>query len=153
MNKKHLENAFDQLSDRHIREAVDYKRPRVLPYMSAIAACLVCAILLSVFAPKGPAPSLTENPTFSAQPALPSRPRPEVFGDTLTPITFTPASSSAMLCAPVYPQMAPYSVERYNDWKNTVLQIHQTEPGYAQNLKPFFQKLSSAALAEQYEIR
>ena len=151
MNKKHLENAFDQLSDRHIREAVDYKRPRILPYMSAIAACLVCAILLSVFAPKGPAPSLTENPTFSAQPALPSRPRPEVFGDTLTPITFTPASSSAMLCAPVYPQMAPYSVENYSDWKDTVLQIHQTEPGYAQNLKPFFQKLSSAALAEQYE--
>ena len=151
MNKKHLESAFDHLSDKHIQEAASYKRPKVLPYMSAIAACLVCAILLSIFAPKGPAPALTENPTFSAQSALPPRPRPELFGDTLTPITFTHVSSPAMLCAPEYPRMAPYSTESYADWKDTVLQIHQTEPGYAQNLKPFFQKLSSAALAQQYE--
>lgn len=147
MNKKHLENAFDQLSDKHIREAADYKRPRILPYMSAIAACLVCAILLSVFAPKKPDSTVPTDPTIATQPQI--HEPPKEFQGTLTPVTIKPSTSSALLCAPVYPLMAPYSTENHAAWNDSLRQIHYTDLGYANNLDAYFKKICPTVLSQQ----
>ncbi len=150
MNKKHLENAFNQLSDKHIREAAEYKRPRMLPYMSAIAACLVCAILLSVFAPKGQTPSVTDPTSTATQPQVPDGyTPPKDFQGTLTPVTIKQSTSSALLSAPVYPLMAPYSTDNYAAWSDSLRRIHYTDLGYANNLDAYFKKICPTVLSQQ----
>ena len=150
MNKKHLEDAFNHLSDKHIREAADYKRPRVLPYMSAIAACLVCAILLAVLAPKGPTTVVPTDPTIITQPQIPDGYKPpQDFQGTLTPATIKQSTSSALLSAPVYPLMAPYSTDNYAAWSDSLRQIHYTDLGYANNLDAYFKKICPTVLSQQ----
>lgn len=149
MNKKHLENAFDQLSDKHIREAAGYKRPRLLPYMGAIAACLVCAILLSTFAPKGSNVAIPTDPILSTQ-APDNYTPPKNFEGTLTPVTIHQSTSSALLSAPVYPLMAPYATGTgYSAWWESLRQIHYTDLNYASNLDDYFKKICPAVLNDQ----
>ena len=72
MKRKLAQEALNEISDAHIDEAAHYKKKRIIPWLSAVAAVLVLAIGISLFsAPltiKAGAVSLAAEPRVSERP-------------------------------------------------------------------------------------
>ncbi len=91
MNREHLRDALDSISDKHIAEAAALKKRNYLPYIGALAACLI--LVFALFFPQqenNTAPITMENKPsvtvseeappvdrFPAEEASPSLPTPD----------------------------------------------------------------------------
>lgn len=150
MNNK-LNEALDQISDKHLAEAEHYKRPSRRPcWIAAVAAVLGLVIgitlLGDLFAPTGPI-GLEDptRPTFtvpSFESTYPAAPEP---GDIPSPNTW---QLSNLVAAPEYPEMMQRPSSdgmAYSDyavlldaWKADQAAQYGQPQGYADSLTDFF---------------
>lgn len=143
MNDK-LNKALDQVSDKYLSEAENYKRVRHRPYwVGAIAAVL--ALVIGISAASGgllpePGPSLP-----IIQGSISDVPEPS---GIQTPNTLQLAN---LIAAPQYPEMAPRPCEDdypdYNEysvmlraWEESRKQQYDQPQGYADSLTDFFRQ-------------
>ncbi len=153
MNEK-LNDALNQIDDRHIRHAATYRRHR--PYwLGAVAAVLAVAIgwtaLQHVPTPTDPILHATTEPSQSVNP-LPSL-TPPPSDDTPSDPTPTQPNDpvvvplSGLAAEPTYPDrlLHPYLPDG-GSWKDYYAQYHQPE-GYADGLRPFLRDSICAILS------
>lgn len=144
MNEE-LNHALEQISDGHLREAIQYKK-KGFPWLRAIAAVLVLAICWgAIWHEFGAEPRTTDpivqNPTAST----PTTPTPTTpIGPVITPL-------SNQVAVPVYPQMAQCPVyspdvdyQEYSDayvrWYQSRQSQYDQPQGYADSLVDFWAK-------------
>lgn len=140
MNDK-LNDALNQISNKHLSEAENYKRPSRRPYwIAAVAAVLAAVIGITAvsggFLPE-PDPSV---PVL--QGSVPDVPDPSGIQD---PGTWQLAN---LVAAPAYPQMAPrpnqqdYPYDEFSsllrDWEEARKNQYDQPDGYADSLTNFF---------------
>ena len=146
MNEK-LDKALDEISDDKIAEAAEAKRVHPIRWASAIAAVLATAILgTSLYAPRA---TSDEAPDNDAAPSYGY----STNGETAQQPAFTtPDYGSALLAAPVYPEMAPYPDEskylesdnwdafdlEYEAWREDQKAQRDQPAGYADSLDSYF---------------
>lgn len=148
MNKKHLEDAMDAISDKHLQEAAAYKKRTLAPYMSAIAACLALAVLFGFAAHFIPKSTGEPVPGFSSSGQLlpPISPRPYPGNQDNPPLSpFSPgvAGGKYVLAAPKYPEMVLYPTNMqdsaaYLSWYNSNKKQYNQPRGYAKDLAATF---------------
>ena len=168
MKHEKLKDALSELQDRHVDEAVRYKKRSYLPWVSAVAAVLAVAILAStLLRPKNPGSNTTlfsDNPQASGDP-LPSTALPPDEDNTTAPSApgheeeVRPPDApnhdiylSHLVAKPIYPTMAirPEIVEDgdYDAWYADQLAMHTQPEGYADSLQDFWEELNQAILAD-----
>lgn len=130
MNEK-LNDALNEISDKHIAEAAKFRRPKRIYWLGAVAAVLVAAILVGTLYPM---PSRPSTPNFSS------------------PIGAEHSYHLANLVAtPSYPQINPYPQlsnfqtdeayeAAYTLWEATQKTQYSQPEGYADSLKDFFHR-------------
>lgn len=130
MNEK-LNDALNEISDKHIAEAAKFRRPKRIYWLGAVAAVLVAAILVGTLYPM---PSRPSTPDFSS------------------PIGAEHSYHLANLVAtPSYPQINPYPQlsnfqtdeayeAAYTLWEATQKAQYSQPEGYADSLKDFFHR-------------
>lgn len=141
MNKK-LNNALNEISDKHLAEAENYKRNRRPLWVGAVAAVLALVIAISMIPILRPDANMESNPTGTTN----STP------NTTPNYTFTTAPSYLRYCvaAPQYPQLVviPDQSDYNNDyeaydaaykaWRESQKAQYNQPNGYADSLTPFF---------------
>ena len=144
MKHEKLASALNELSDRHIAEATSKRKKSPLPWISAIAAVLAFAILVSaIWQPFGKKPS---DPVLQT---------PDVAPPVLNP--GTPGGTSQglhlkyVLAAPVRPQMSPYPISEamadYQSWSDDQKAMHSQPSGYADSMEHYFDVILPALLS------
>lgn len=130
MNEK-LNDALNEISDKHIAEAVKSRQFRKIYWLGAVAAVLVAAILVGTLHPLPSAPSV---PNF------------------YVPIGTENSYHLANLVAtPSYPQINPYPqlsnfqtdeayIAAYEAWQKTQAEQYDQPEGYANDLADFFRR-------------
>lgn len=130
MNEK-LNDALNEISDKHIAEAVKSRQFRKIYWLGAVAAVLVAAILVGTLYP------------------LPSSPSVPGF---FVPIgTENSYQLSNLVAAPSYPQINPYPqlsnfqtdeayMAAYEAWEKTQKEQYDQPEGYADSLTDFFRR-------------
>lgn len=130
MNEK-LNDALNEISDKHIAEAAKSHRSKRIYWLGAVAAVLVAAILVGTLYPM---PSRPSTPNFSS------------------PIGAEHSYHMANLVAtPSYPQINPYPqlsnfqtdeayMAAYEAWHKTQKEQYDQPKGYADSLKDFFRR-------------
>lgn len=141
MNEK-LNNALDEVSDKHLTEAENYKRRHRPYWISAVAAVLVLVIALSVLVilrPDASGPSLEHTN-----------------GSSFSPSTSAPSTSAApsylvnLVAFPQYPEMTQFPNvadfgddweaydEAFSTWRQSQAAQYNQPDGYANSLQTFF---------------
>lgn len=141
MNEK-LNKALDEISDKHLSEAENYKRNRKPHWISAIAAVLALVIVLSVLVilrPDSSGPSLEHTN-----------------GSSFSPSTSAPGTSAApsylanLVAFPQYPEMNQFPIfedfgndldaydAAYSAWRQSQAAQYNQPDGYADSLYHFF---------------
>lgn len=123
MNDK-LNEAMNEISDRHLAEATRYKRSHT-PVFTAIAAVLILAILVGVFA----------HTMFSPNPEQSS-------GQIAAPVY------PAMVSYPVSENGFQYNEADYTAWQQNQAAQHNQPQGYANNLDTSLTQITSVLLQE-----
>lgn len=148
MNRDKLQDALSHISDKHITEAAAPKKRRHAPWITAIAACLVLAIGLSVILPRlpgeEPGPAILEDP----MPTEPVKP----------PVIFTPEEIHVVpLAAAKYPETVAFPLDQsdfpawdkeYEKWFLHQRELHSAPEGYADNLTVFWKQSTQTFLSE-----
>lgn len=141
MNEK-LNNALNEISDKHLAEAENYKRNRRPLWVGAVAAVLALVIAISMIPILRPDANMESNPTGN----------PNSTPNTTPTFTFTTAPSylSKLVAAPQYPQLVVIPDRSdYNDdyeaydaaykaWRECQKAQYNQPDGYADSLTPFF---------------
>ena len=141
MNEE-LNKAMEQISDKHITEAVALQKKRRPYWIGAVAATLAVAILAGIFYTRGNHPTDVPRPTIQGAPHA-DIPTP---GDIQSPASLQLKSLAA---GPVYPQMVPcpdyadYSdYKTYSNdlvkWERDQWKQYDQPDGYADSLDSFF---------------
>ena len=142
MNEK-LNNALNQIDDRHIQHAATYRRHRPL-WIGAVAAILVLALCIGILS----RPSTPQTPTVPVIQGTEPAPIP-VPGSPQSPDTLHLAN---LVASPTYPQMVQIPLlddydndydaywEAEKQWTASRMEQYDQPEGYADALTPFFQK-------------
>lgn len=140
MKHQKLSDALQQLSDRHIAEAADFKR-RPSPWIAAVAAVLALAILLGALLPRNTSGGTTlQDPTHL--PTSPTVLMPPLL--QVEPLSYKYAVSQAS-----YPQLSQFgSGDAYSKWLDDQRNIHNQPLNYADNLRTTWQNMLPALLRE-----
>lgn len=129
MKQEKLQEALNQISDRHIAEAAQQPKRHIWRWAAPVAAVLVIAILVGTLAWPFTAPTPPETPGA--------------------------ADSQYLICAPVYPKMSPYPDEStlygdyseekyqafdlsYDNWERDRDAQYDQPRGYADGTEDFF---------------
>ena len=140
MTHKKLSDALSELQDRHIDEAVHYKKKRPIRWIAPIAAVLALAILVGTLwrpgsttpgAPSGTVPGLQE-----VDPPKPGSPS----GTHLQHVVVK-AEYPKMAHHPELPQGGDYT-----SWQKDQLAMHAQPEGYADTLQDFWLELNQSLL-------
>lgn len=147
--------ALNEISDKHLEEAISPKRKQKFPWFGAVAASLAAAMLVVLISPlalvamvfggggmgasdPGGTPTGVQIPTQSTQPPVPSTPD---WSDALP--------QAGLLSAPEYPEMVPYpndaintndNQDKYNAWKTALRAQYDQPDGYEAGLNDFFSR-------------
>ena len=149
MKHKKINDALNEISDKYLEEAAAGGKRKAPYYLSAIAAVLAVVLLAGLGAspfmqPFNPTPSLSAPNTA---PPYTVPPYSEFQGEK-TPSSIGPVASPYLLSAPVYPRMAGYGTATYYASKR---EIHATQKGYADSLKPYFDGIMRESLLSAEE--
>ena len=146
MNRDKLQDALSHISDKHITEAATPQKRRYAPWISAIAACLVIAIGLSIVLPRlpgeEPGPTIIQHPTPTAPDASPE--------------IFIPEEIHVVpLAAAQYPETILFPLDQsdyqawdkeYEKWVLHNKELHSAPKGYADNLTSFWKQSTQTFL-------
>lgn len=148
MNNEELNNALNEISDKHLSEAETYKRNRHPYWITAVAAILALVILISLIPGRPSDPGNTNMEGSRASSSTNST--PSTNSTSSAPPLNLPPELYNLAAAPAYPEMlrepkregfVDYDAyrEAYNAWcDNQNAQYDQPE-GYAESLTGFFQ--------------
>lgn len=136
MNEK-LNDALNEISDRHIAEAAKPRRRRQIYWIGAAAAVLVVAILAGALYPLPVGP---DTPNFSS------------------PVGTNSYQFSNLVATPDYPQINPHPqlgnfqtsetyFTAYEAWRKTQAEQYDQPEGYADSLAAFFRQSISQFLS------
>lgn len=133
---EYLTEALNEISDKHLAEAISPKRKRKFPWLGAVAASLAAVLLVVVLSPLVlMAAVLGSGGMGSAGDPGGSPEQP----DSLPP--------TGLLAAPVYPEMVPYpndaintsdNQDKYELWQTGLREQYDQPDGYADRLDSFF---------------
>lgn len=155
MNEELWNEALNEISDRHLNEAIAPKKKSRLPWLGTVAAVLAASVLTAVFGPALlPDPGMTDP---SGNPVIWNTDDPKVTDKETSgkPDWFDSLPLVRPLSSPEYPEMAPrpsdpydYSSPAYQRWNNSLRAQYDQPKGYASSLKPFFRELIPLVLTE-----
>jgi len=155
MNEELWNEALNEISDRHLNEAIAPKKKSRLPWLGTVAAVLAVSVLTAVFGPALlPDPGMTDP---SGNPVIWNTDDPKVTDKETSgkPDWFDSLPLVRPLSSPEYPEMAPrpsdphdYSSPAYQRWNNSLRAQYDQPKGYASSLKPFFRELIPMVLTE-----
>lgn len=132
MKHEPLASALNKIRDTYIAEAAVGRKKRKAPWLGAIAALLVLALGLSIFALTAPGQDDTlSQPTLSTLPVV--------------------DHTGYLLAAPEYPQISTYPTDEsdhdgYNAWWEDQRELRNHPEGYADNLHSYFAHIIPALL-------
>lgn len=137
MKHEKLSDALGYINDRHITEAARTKRK--FPWVAAVAAVLVLAILLSTIPPQ----STPDNTSLQA-PTEPLLTAPAVSAPPLTQVDLL--SNRYAVATAQYPQLcsyplAGYDQTTYSNWWDAQRAMHDQPEGYADSLQDCWAQL------------
>ncbi len=139
--------ALNEISDKHLEEAIHPRRKRKFSWFGAVAASLAAVMLVVVLSPLVLMATIFAGGGMSASDpggtptgALTPTRSPADWFDSLPP--------TGLLSAPEYPEMAPYpqdpNVEydtlAYNKWRTGLKKQYSQPEGYADGLDAFFSR-------------
>lgn len=139
MKHKKLSDALEYISDHHIAAAATSKRR--FPWVAAIAAVLVLAILLSaVLRPQVPDNSTLQDPTatFGTVPQT----NPPITIQPVELLSYKYAVATAeypILCG--YPTEENMNLDAYSEWLDDQRALHDQPDGYADSLQECWAQL------------
>lgn len=141
MNEK-LNNALDEISDKHLAEAENYKSNRRPWWLAAVAAVLVLAISISLI------PGNWFGSDSNLEGSTPGV--PTGYPPTNPTFTTAPPYLHNLVASPQYPEMAPFPSEdsftddweaydeAYRAWRQNQNAQYNQPDGYADSLYNFF---------------
>lgn len=140
--------ALNEISDKHLEEAISPKRKQKFPWFGAVAASLAAAMLVVLVSPLalmamvfGGGGMGASDPGGAATGALTPTRSPADWFDALP--------QAGLLAAPEYPEMVPYpndaintndNQDKYNAWKSALRAQYNQPEGYADGLDAFFSR-------------
>lgn len=144
MNEKQLNDALNEISDRHLSEAESFQRNRRPWWLVAVAAVLVIAISIS----------LLPGNLFGSESNLEgsSSGVPTEYAPTNPTFTTAPSYLHNLVASPQYPEMAPFPSEEqfaengeafgeaWNAWRQNQNAQYGQPDGYADSLYSFFEQ-------------
>lgn len=129
MKQDKLADALEQISEKHIEEALRPRKSYRLPVLGGIAAVLALALGLTLLRPAAPGaePGVTHTPTV--------------------------AGKKLLLAAPEYPNVPDYPTDLsdgagYSVWWETQRELHNQPFGYADTLECYFREFVPRVLAQ-----
>lgn len=133
MNRDPLNEALDQISDRHLSEAMEPKKPRRMFWLGAVAALLALVIGLSPLMPK-PGYTLETTPPQTA---------PELVQVDISGALPGSVELAGLLAQPEYPEMqaypeSGYDYDTYELWEKSQRQQYDQPRGYSTGLINFW---------------
>lgn len=143
MNEK-IHEALEQISDRHIEEAANYRRRSFPRWLGAVAALLAVAITCTAIwhgsRPSAPDTSLRDPVVLPS--AAPQRPTvtPQEPTDAPQPDRPVLTPLAGLVAQPIYPERVLHPhLPNGGSWKDYDQQYDQPE-GYADTLEPFLRE-------------
>lgn len=142
--------ALNEISDKHLEEAIHPKRKRKFPWFGAVAATVAAAMLVVLISPLALIAMVFSGGMGSAAPFEPHAPESAQNTPVLMPSVpdwDDELPLAGLLAAPAYPKMVPYpndaintneNQDKYQAWRSALTAQYDQPKDYDAGLNDFF---------------